>query len=456
MEVIHFYHINDLHSHFEKWPRISRFLQQKRREHESRYQQVFVFDIGDHMDRVHPYTEATLGKCNVDLLNEANVDFATIGNNEGITLPFEALDILYDNADFQVLIGNLFYPDYTRPKWVKPYHIQETKKGTKIGFIGLTVYFSKFYEELGWRISEPLEELSKIVSLMKEKADVLVLLSHLGIHEDEEIARRFPEIDVIMGGHTHHILEHGKIENKSLLACAGKHGNYIGHIQLVLDGHFIQSKTASLIDTNDIPWENQDEKAIECLQNKGEELLQQVVATLPRTLPSNWQKETELSRLLAEGLKEWCEADAAILNCGLFLKDLHKGPVTKLDIHQLLPHPINPCTIWIKGQELIEVMKQASEEKWMNWILKGLGFRGKVMGSFLFAGIHIVDEDSFHKKFWINGRPIEPEREYKVATIDMFTFGPFFPEIYRAEKKEYDVAHMLRDIMEWQLLRTFS
>ena len=456
MEIIHFYHINDLHSHFEKWPKIKRFLKQKRAEHESKSQQVFVLDIGDHMDRVHPYTEATLGKCNVELLNEVHVDFATIGNNEGITLPFDALDSLYTNAQFEVLIGNLYYPNQTRPQWVKPYSIQETREGTKLGFIGLTVYFSKFYQELGWTISEPLEELAKIVSELKEKVDILVLLSHLGIHEDEEIARRFPEIDIIMGGHTHHVLEQGKLENQTLLTCAGKHGNYVGHIELVVEQHAIQSRFAELIDTDHICAEHQDDEVITHWQHRGEELLQQVVVTLPRTLPSNWEKETELSRLLAEGLKEWCEAEASILNCGLFLKDLDKGPVTKLDIHQLLPHPINPCTVWIKGQELIEVIKQASEEKWMNWVLKGLGFRGKVMGCFLFAGIHIIEEGSYHKKFWMNGRPVEPEREYKIATIDMFTFGPFFPEVYRAEKKEYDVAYMLRDIMEWKLVQTFS
>lgn len=451
MELIHFYHINDIHSKFEKWPRIHRFIQQKKAEQEN----VFVFDIGDHVDRVHPYTEATFGKSNVELLNEIKVDFATIGNNEGITLPFEALDTLYHDAKFQVLVGNLYYPNKQRPQWLKPYEIKTTKAGTKIGIIGLTVYFSKFYQELGWHVTDPIEELAHCITELNSEVDIIVLLSHLGIHEDEEIARSFPEIDVIMGGHTHHVLENGQITNETLLACAGKHGNYVGHIELVWDGERIQSKSAELFDSNNLPALGSDRKWVSEWRIYGEELLQDPIVYLPSTLPCNWETETELSRILAEGLKERYEADASILNCGLFLKDLKQGAVTKLDIHELLPHPINPCTIWLEGQELIEVVKQALEEKWMDWILKGLGFRGKVVGSFLFAGITVFKR-GHHKEVRINGEKVNPEKEYKIATIDMFTFGHFFPEIHRAERKEYDMSHMLRDIMEWKLIQTFS
>lgn len=59
-----------------------------------------MFDLGDHVDRFHPISEATFGKANVELLNRLQYDAATIGNNEGITLPHQELDTLYDNAQF--------------------------------------------------------------------------------------------------------------------------------------------------------------------------------------------------------------------------------------------------------------------------------------------------------------------------------------------------------------------
>ena len=53
----------------------------------------FLLDIGDHLDRSNIYTEATLGLGNVKMLNEAQYDVVTIGNNEGITLAFDDLFI---------------------------------------------------------------------------------------------------------------------------------------------------------------------------------------------------------------------------------------------------------------------------------------------------------------------------------------------------------------------------
>src|SRR5699024_9676185 len=101
-ERIHIFHTNDLHSDFTNWPNIVSHIKKNRTD------ETIYFDIGDHVDRVHPFSEATLGKGNVQLLNEAKVDYATIGNNEGITLAKEQLDELYDEATFPIVLANLF------------------------------------------------------------------------------------------------------------------------------------------------------------------------------------------------------------------------------------------------------------------------------------------------------------------------------------------------------------
>ncbi|WML47060.1 hypothetical protein RCG23_15870 [Neobacillus sp. PS3-34] len=117
METIHIYHSNDIHSHFEHWPRIHSLFEERKRWHKDAGDEVFLFDIGDHMDRWHPYTEATMGKGNTDLLNNAGYTAVTIGNNEGITLPHEELDTLYEHAKFDVLAANLYQADGNRPNW---------------------------------------------------------------------------------------------------------------------------------------------------------------------------------------------------------------------------------------------------------------------------------------------------------------------------------------------------
>ena len=103
METIHIYHTNDVHSHLDHWLRIQQFLQKQKQLHKKAGDEVFLFDIGDFVDRWHPYTEGTKGQGNTKLLNDCGYTAVTIGNNEGINLSHEGLDHLYDGRKFDVL-----------------------------------------------------------------------------------------------------------------------------------------------------------------------------------------------------------------------------------------------------------------------------------------------------------------------------------------------------------------
>ena len=89
--VLKILHLNDLHSHFENYPKIKRFFADKSAD----FSDVLRFDIGDNVDRSHALSEATLGQANVSLMNALDLTAATIGNNEGLGLPKEKLDMLY-------------------------------------------------------------------------------------------------------------------------------------------------------------------------------------------------------------------------------------------------------------------------------------------------------------------------------------------------------------------------
>ena len=100
METIHILHTNDLHSHFENWPRMRRFLLEHQAAYRKQGDTVLTFDIGDAMDRSHPLTEATNGQINTELLNQIGYDGVTIGNNEGFGNSDADLEHLYDKANF--------------------------------------------------------------------------------------------------------------------------------------------------------------------------------------------------------------------------------------------------------------------------------------------------------------------------------------------------------------------
>ena len=456
-EIIHLYHTNDFHSHFENWPRIDKFLKERRQLHQETGEEAVTLDIGDHVDRWHPFSEGTMGKGNIDLLNEAGYQYVTIGNNEGITLPHKALDTLYNKAHFKVLAANIYYLDDTRPEWALPYWIHTTEKGTKLGMIGLTAYFQKFYRALDWHIADPFAELQKQIEKIKEVADVVIVLSHLGIHDDERMAEDFPEIDIILGAHTHHILHQGKLVNQALLCGAGKYGFYIGQVELTLnDKKEVVKKTAMLYDTNDLPELEGERNWIEERNQVGREALKQVVLSLPEPLENDWFKVSPLTKILGEALREWSDADCSFVNAGLLLEGLPRGPVSKGDIHQICPHPINPCVVEVNGRELKEILMLSRNEEWPHIQVKGFGFRGKIMGVMHYDQIEFKrTKNGIVKEIRVKGKKIQPDQTYKLALPDMFTFGHFFPSIQRSKQKEYLMPEFLRDILLWKLKKMY-
>lgn len=452
-ETIHIYHTNDIHSYFHYWPRIRYFLETKKRHHQALRETVFVFDIGDFMDRWHPLTEGTLGNGNVALLNEAGYTAVTIGNNEGVTFPHEQLDQLYSDASFHVLVANLYDGNGERPAWTLPHCIYTTKNGNRIGLIGITAYYREIYEQLGWQITKPLDEIERQLNILKNKqVDCIILLSHLGIYDDKKIAARFPEIDLIIGGHTHHVLTNGQLVNETLLAAAGQFGDYIGYIKVT----FVEDKSkkeAMLIKTSELPSHINEVEEAAALYEHGKSHLQQVIAQIPQPLQAEWFQPSLLSQLLCEAIREWTQADCAFIHAGLLLTSLEAGEVTAYDLHQMLPHPINPCVIELKGTELKEVLIETIDSKWPYIRLKGYGFRGKVMGCFVYDRIVIKENGAM---IYMNGEPIEEKRSYTLATTDMFSFGMFFPILRHAENKRYFLPEFLRDLMAWKLKNMYD
>src|SRR5699024_2562387 len=170
-EHIFFYYTNDFHSHFEQWPKVANYLKNKQQTHESLQQDYYIVDVGDHVDRVDPIAEASLGKANIDLLNELNYDAVTLGNNEGVTLSYDALYHLYDEAQFDVLCANLHPIHDESPQWLQSNTTFTTKEGTTIAVIGLTSAFYTFYNRLGWHIENPYTYLEKELGSIRSSHD---------------------------------------------------------------------------------------------------------------------------------------------------------------------------------------------------------------------------------------------------------------------------------------------
>ena len=150
-----------------------------------------------------------------------------------------------------------------------------------------------------------------------------------------------------------------------------------------------------------------------------------------------------------------------MVNAGVLLGPLSKGPVTLKDLHKICPHPINPCRVELEGDALKEIILQAQTEKMEQLEIKGLGFRGKIMGKMIYSGVQIetitLSDGLRHiKSILVNGEQLDPKRIYTVATIDMFTFGRMYPEIRDAKEKRFFMPEMLRDLLIDKLQKVYA
>ncbi|MBU7538935.1 5'-nucleotidase C-terminal domain-containing protein [Levilactobacillus brevis] len=457
MERITILHTNDLHSHFENWPRIRRYLKTTRQQVMADGATVYTFDLGDHVDRVHPVSEATNGQQNIQLMNQIGYDGVTIGNNEGLGFVRAQLDHLYDHANFPVILGNLRTPDtHELPDWAIDHRLLTTAAGTRLLVLGLTAPYHLTYPLAGWQILDVQPTLAALLQRFAGQFDVCVLLSHLGLDVDRLLAKRFPQVTVIIGSHTHHLLPHGEHDHQSLLAAAGKFGRYIGKVELAITAdHQVKSAVASVTETATLPVADGDTAEITGLQDLGESILsEQRVANLPTAMEAD---PTGQSRLVREGLHaiaEYAGTQAAILNAGLFLQDLPSGVVNQNQLHQLLPHNMHVMTVTLSGYDLWRLVQEFELARLFlrRFPQKGMGFRGKIFGELNYLGL--AYDAVTHQVTW-RGEPLSPTRQYRIAMVDHYLFIPFFPTISIVGKNQILYDDLLREVFAQYLARHY-
>ncbi|NVY97186.1 bifunctional metallophosphatase/5'-nucleotidase [Lactobacillus sp. DCY120] len=455
MEQLHIMHTNDLHSHFENFPRIQRYIADERLQDQILNQETLVFDIGDATDREHPLTEATLGQANIEWMNQIHYDAVTIGNSEGLYYDHQILEHLYDQANFPVVLANLWENNGQLPHFAQAYQMLTTRQGTKIGVIGLTASYKRTYPLVQWDVHPAADVLPSLLTKLRPQVDILILLSHLGLNQDRQLAQTYPELDLIIGAHTHHLLPQGEQQRHTWLAAAGKYGEQVGNIYLDLENHHLQTVRVKTTPVTEINSQPEDQTWILEQQRKGERLLEeQVVATLPVQYERVPAPHSSLD-LTFQAMEELTNCQIALLNTGLFLTTLLAGPVTENDLHRQLPHAIHVMKTTLSGQDLWRLAMEVEKNRGFlsNFIQKGMGFRGKFFGDLVWDGLEV---DPRTRQVFYQHQPLQPSQKYQIALLDHYLFIPFFPTIEIMGENEIIYPDFLRTIVSKYLQRTFG
>lgn len=454
-------HTNDIHSHFEMVSPLAAEIAEQRAA--AGEEPLLLLDIGDHMDRAAVETEGTMGQANIDMINLTGYDAVTIGNNEGLTFSSEMLSTLFTGLQCPVVCCNFVESSTGEPPhWMKRHAILK-RDGIRIGVTGATAAFTTFYSLLGWDALDPETALREQCLLLAPQVDILIILSHLGLPADQRLAERLEGVHAILGGHTHHLLEKPLMINGTAICGAGKFGRYLGRLVFERDdvGTGFRLVTGECIPIDPALTEGTIGPAAAIHLEHGREVLMKTVAITDRELPLSLKGESPFGNLLAQAVRRFTGAELSIVNTGQLLGPLPEGEITTGMLHALCPSPINSCIIKLKGYDLRRALEQSLTDEFCDKVIWGYGFRGEFLGSLAVDGLKILCDPLVmpydnNIAVFVEGKPLEDDREYNVGTLDMFTFGAGYETIANGKDALFLLPHFLRDLLRMELKRPNS
>lgn len=452
---LHIIHTNDLHSHLDEWPYLKQYILDKKAYYDSISEPYLILDAGDAMDGSHPLVEATNGKIMVDLFNEVGYNAVTIGNNEGLNFSPDQLSDNYALANYDCIIGNIKdQTTQTIPDWAKLYQYYNFD-GFTVAVLGFTAAYSSYFSN-GYIVEDAVERVEFLVREVKQKADFIIVLSHLGVDLDRYLASLYPEIQLIIGAHTHHFFKNGEWNNQSLLVATGKYGQHIGEVDLYYDRTLnTLHLTASTRTVKDLKRIYPAVEPGTYYRHQGHMALRRMtVGELPfamnhtQLVGADSFAQLGLTALLAES-----NQTIGIINSGLFLSSLESGRVNYDQIHRALPHPIHLMVVTLTGYQLESLMNQllTKSQTLVETYIQGHGFRGKQFGNIIYCGIEKLSTG----KYSVNGKPLEKETIYKLATVDHLYYLPYFDCFEHVIEREIKFPRFIRNIVADYIYRHY-
>jgi 5'-nucleotidase / UDP-sugar diphosphatase len=200
------------------------------------------------------------GEAEFRALSELGIDAAVIGNHEFDLGANNLYQQMVDWASFPLLAANYYFEDPIEPnkpklrEVVQPYQLFDLD-GVTVAVIGMANWssISSIFEggnSLGIRPLDDALVVEDYVRLLRPVADLVVLVSHLGLDEDEGLAPSdvrdenealpLDGVDLILGGHLHIVLDPPKIAqtdpygHPTVLVHSGAFAKFVGRLDLVV------------------------------------------------------------------------------------------------------------------------------------------------------------------------------------------------------------------------------
>jgi len=243
-------HTNDTHGNFQEpfdaGETLLRLTKGARKDLTNKNAHLLTLDAGD----ITSYRDPSIDTLESDLraLDAAGYNAMAIGNHEidfGLAKFYE----LTQKIKMPVLCANII-DNKTKRHLFKPYIIKKFE-GVRIAIIGITS--SNLYAALSAEEKSSFgflgtnEAYFSVITDVKRKADMIFILSHLGLNDDREFAKAHPEVSLIIGAHSHTFLKQSELVGGTFILNAGKFGDCLGQTKITIKDKKIVSANENLI-----------------------------------------------------------------------------------------------------------------------------------------------------------------------------------------------------------------
>ena len=420
-------HSNDMHGNFlaevsgEEGELIgglsllSGYINQVRKEEEN-----VLFVIAGDMVQGSIIDSEYKGISTMSIMNYLAPDVVTLGNHEfDYGLPH--LLFLEKVANFPIVNANLYIRDHNK-RLMQPYHIIHMA-GLDILFIGIitemVIDTIKADQDISSFITleEAASEIGKITNAYKhDDIDLTILLTHIGYSADCELAALLnPEwgVDMIIGGHSHTILQQPTEINGVLITQAGVGTKQIGRFDILVDESTnsiveYQWRLIPITQKNILPDQGL-QQYIDSYSEVVDAKYNSIVCKLSTELthPARTQ-ETSLGNLFADAMADWGEMDVMLLGSGA-IRQPALGPVVTLnDFLACFPFEDNLTRFTVTGATLRRMFSH-----WMR--AENRNPEGECYQ--VNAGVIAVYNESARRleSLHVDSQPVQDERLYTVG-----------------------------------------
>ncbi len=373
------------------------------------------------------------GESVIEMMNAMKFDAMVAGNHE-FDFGQDVLRKRIAGAEFPVLAANVEGMDGLRPYMLKEIN------GLKIAVIGVvteeTPVTTHPRNVTGLKFISPEEALNKYVKELRPKADVIIVLSHLGHNVDRIIAEKVSGIDVIVGGHSHTRVEQPVVINKTVVLQAWEHGKALGVLDLTLDDRKLIKTEGRLVDVRPLAGRENKEIAaiVEKYRSRVDAVLDEKIgeAGLDLDGENTRKRETNLGNFLSDIVRSTANADAAIIGGGSIRTSMKKGAIKIKNVYAASPFNNYIVAVRLTGQQIKDALEHG-----VSAIADDAGRFPQVSG-IKFTYSRSAPAGNKVKDIFLHGKPLEQEKDYIVATDDFLAAGgdgyKAFGEAVRASK----------------------